>query len=88
MIMAVMMVIYATPVFAYIDPGTGSYIFQMMIAVLVGTAFTLKIFWNRIKGFLGAKKRHPNNCKDQVLQVYSITWLFIYPGFPPLCNKV
>jgi hypothetical protein len=38
---------------AYIDPGTGSYIFQMMIGVFVGAVFAVKLFWARIKAFFG-----------------------------------
>lgn len=38
---------------AYIDPGTGSYIFQLLIATAVGGLFAIKIFWTRIKMFFG-----------------------------------
>ena len=37
---------------AYVDPGTGSYILQIVIAGLVGAAFTLRIFWKRLKIFM------------------------------------
>jgi hypothetical protein len=37
---------------AYIDPGTGSYILQVAIAVLVGLAFSIKVFWKKIGAFL------------------------------------
>jgi hypothetical protein len=37
---------------AYIDPGTGSYMFQMMIGFLVGALFAVKLFWQRMKNFL------------------------------------
>jgi len=37
--------------YAYLDPGTGSYIFQMFIGVLVGGAFVIKLFWNKIISF-------------------------------------
>lgn len=36
---------------AYLDPGAGSYIFQILIASLVGALFMLKVFWGRIVGF-------------------------------------
>ena len=36
---------------AYLDPGTGSYVLQLVIAALLGAAFALKVFWLRIKGF-------------------------------------
>ena len=39
--------------FAYLDPGTGSYILQMVIAAALGGLLTIKIFWARIKRFFG-----------------------------------
>jgi len=37
--------------YAYIDPGTGSYLLQLMLAGLLGLAFTIKIYWQKIKMF-------------------------------------
>jgi hypothetical protein len=37
--------------FAYLDPGTGSYIFQVMVAVVIGGLYTIKMFWQKIKNF-------------------------------------
>jgi hypothetical protein len=37
--------------FAYLDPGTGSYIFQVLIAAIIGGLFTIKIYWQKIKDF-------------------------------------
>jgi hypothetical protein len=36
---------------AYLDPGTGSMMLQIVIASVVGALFSLKIFWSRIKNF-------------------------------------
>jgi hypothetical protein len=36
---------------AYLDPGTGSYIFQILVAGLLGFAFAAKLFWKRIVDF-------------------------------------
>lgn len=36
---------------AYLDPGTGSYILQVILAALFGALFMLKVFWTRITGF-------------------------------------
>lgn len=38
---------------AYIDPASGSYIFQLLVAGLLGALFTLKIYWKSFKAFLG-----------------------------------
>jgi len=37
--------------YAYLDPGTGSYFFQLIIAGLLAASFGLKIFWKRIEMF-------------------------------------
>ncbi len=37
---------------AYVDPGTGSYFLQILIAGLLGAAFAVKLYWRKIKNFL------------------------------------
>jgi hypothetical protein len=39
-------------VYAYIDPGTGSYFLQIIIAGLLGAAITAKVFWKNIKVYI------------------------------------
>lgn len=34
---------------AYIDMGTGSLIFQMLVAGIVGAGFTIKVYWHALK---------------------------------------
>lgn len=41
--------------YAYIDPGTGSFVIQGIIAAVVGAGFAIKMFWQRIKSFLTGK---------------------------------
>ncbi len=51
-------------VHAYIDPGTGSLVIQVLIASFVGGLFLLKIFWGKVKVFfkgLFAKARRSND---------------------------
>ena len=36
---------------AYLDPGSGSYLLQLLIAGAVGGLFTVKTFWLQIKTF-------------------------------------
>ena len=42
--------LYRRPV-QYLDPGSGSYILQLLIAAALGAAFALKHYWRRVKGF-------------------------------------
>jgi hypothetical protein len=37
-------------VFAYIDPGTGSYLLQMTLAGMLGAGYAVRRFWTRIRG--------------------------------------
>jgi hypothetical protein len=37
---------------AYVDPGSGSFLIQMLIAGLLGAAMTLKTLWKQIKSYL------------------------------------
>ena len=35
--------------YAYIDPGSGSIIVQMIIGTLIGAGVALKLYWQKIK---------------------------------------
>jgi hypothetical protein len=37
--------------YAYLDPGTGSYVLQMVIAGIVSGLFAIKMFWRKIVEF-------------------------------------
>lgn len=38
-----------TTAYAYLDPGTGSYVFQMVIAVVLSGVVALRHYWKRLK---------------------------------------
>lgn len=50
-ISALSVTLFAGTAHAYIDPGTGSYLLQILVAALLGGLFAVKIFWGNIKGF-------------------------------------
>ena len=47
---------------AYIDPGTGSFVLQGILAAVVGAGVAIKIFWRRIAALLG--KQEPDEDDD------------------------
>lgn len=47
--------IFAPPAYAYLDPGSGSFIIQMLLAGLMGAALMIKIYWKKIKSFFGGE---------------------------------
>ena len=42
--------------YAYMDPGSGSMIIQILLATLLGSLFMLKAFWHRFTGNLARLK--------------------------------
>jgi hypothetical protein len=36
---------------AYLDPGSGSYLLQLILAGLLGAGFAVRMYWGRIKEF-------------------------------------
>ena len=36
---------------AYLDPGTGSFMLQILLSALFGALVAVKLFWKRIRGF-------------------------------------
>ena len=42
---------------AYLDPGSGSYIIQMIIAGFVGGAYAIKLYWQRIVVFFKGRSK-------------------------------
>jgi hypothetical protein len=41
--------------FPYLDPGSGSFIIQILIAAILGLGVAVRASWSRIKGFFGRK---------------------------------
>ena len=64
----------SSPAHAYLDPGTGSFVLQGLLATLAGGAVALKFYWDRLLGLVGrgkmTRKREPaatvetEDCKD------------------------
>ena len=46
---------------AYIDLGTGSYLFQVVIASVLGAAFAMRAYWDRIRAFFGRRPREDDD---------------------------
>ncbi len=43
--------------FLYIDPGSGSYLVQVIIAAILGAVFYFKNLWWKIKAFFTKNKK-------------------------------
>lgn len=43
-----LLVLWPAPAEAYLDPGTGSYVIQILVAAVVSLGFVLKNYWRRM----------------------------------------
>jgi hypothetical protein len=57
-----------TNVLAYLDPGSGSMILQIIAGGLAAVAVTAKLYWNRILKFLRIRKDEPAESKPDAPQ--------------------
>jgi len=48
----------------YLDPGSGSFIIQILIAVLLGLGVALRASWGSIKKYFGAKQKPEEDDND------------------------
>jgi hypothetical protein len=51
--------ILPTTVFAYLDPGTGSMIVQLLVGGVAAAAVTAKLYWHRILRLFRIRKDKP-----------------------------
>jgi len=52
-----------TITFAYLDPGSGSYLIQIIVASVAGAGYLLKVNWEKVKGILFKRKTGKTNGK-------------------------
>jgi len=56
-VLAFFMLVLVKNAYSYLDPGTGSYLIQILAAALFGSLFVIKIFWTKIKLFFKGTKK-------------------------------
>ena len=61
----VALVLIPAPAMAYLDPGTGSFVIQGIIAAIVGGGFAVKMFWGRIKAKITGKTPTEDDDPDE-----------------------
>jgi hypothetical protein len=52
------------PAWGYIDPGSGSFFLQMLLAGLLGLGMTLRLYGRRIKAFFRRNKSSSDDDSD------------------------
>lgn len=50
--------------FCYIDSGSGSYIIQVIIALILGIGYSFKLYWAKIKSIFSKNSEKIENESD------------------------
>lgn len=53
------------PAHAYLDPGTGSILLQSTLALIAGTAVTLRLYWSKLKGLIWRRRPEQEHRADR-----------------------
>ncbi len=48
----------------YLDPGSGSFLIQLLLAVALGAGVAIRMYWTKIKSLFGGKKPDPTQPTD------------------------
>jgi hypothetical protein len=51
---------------AYLDPGSGSILIQLLVATLVGAIYIIRQYWSRIVRFF--RRNHPESGGDDEME--------------------
>ena len=52
-----LLVLATEPAFAYLDPGTGSMLLQVILGGVAAVAVAIKLFWYKIRAAVGLGKK-------------------------------
>ncbi len=65
LIILLSLMLISAPAYAYIDPGTGSFLVQGIIAVVIGAGVTGKLYWAKIKAMFTGKTIEEDDDDDE-----------------------
>lgn len=58
----VLLLLMVTDAFAYLDPGTGSMLLQVILGGVAAVAVAIKLYWHKLRAAFGmAKKEEPED---------------------------
>lgn len=63
--LAVLLMLIASDTLAYLDPGTGSMLLQVILGGIAAVGVAIKLYWHKLRAALGmAKKADPEDESD------------------------
>ena len=52
--------VWASPAYAYVDPGSGGMLVQLLLGGVAGVAVIVRLYWRRFLKAIGLNKVGPN----------------------------
>lgn len=65
LLLVVFILCLTTNASAYLDPGSGSYILQMLVAGLLGGVYAIKLYWAKIVNFFKGSPSSEDNSLEE-----------------------
>ena len=65
LVLAILYLVTLKNTYAYIDPGSGSYLLQIVAAGLLSSIFIIKKFWVNIKNFISSHLKLKSGKKNR-----------------------
>lgn len=62
---AILLLMVTADVFAYLDPGTGSMMLQVILGGIAAVGVAIKLYWHRILAAFGMRKKAPQEQQDE-----------------------
>lgn len=67
-LLTLVLLLLANPAHAYLDPGTGSMILQMILGGIAGAAMVARLYWKRIREMFGFRDAEEGAAAEAVEQ--------------------
>jgi len=60
-----LLLVYSKPAHAYLDPGSGSVVLQILLGGVAGVILVVKLFWHRLLSIFGIRKEDKEESKNK-----------------------
>jgi len=60
-LIAIPLLILSTNALAYLDPGTGSMMLQVILGGVAAVGVAIKLYWHKLRAVFGMKKQEEND---------------------------
>jgi hypothetical protein len=62
--LALLLLLASPPVFAYLDPSTGSMVVSAIVGIFASIALAVKTYWYKIKGFFKRNRKAESGSRE------------------------